>query len=191
MNPLLRRSACSLLLASGLALAGTTETVPVQWFADDSDSGGRSHLTRLEPMVLLTLEAEGLVPGDAYTLWWVVFNNPAGCVDGCDADDLVPGGAALPAVGNASGNVAKADGTLEFGARLPVGSNTPGHQVLFGADGTPEGAMLLSSEDAEIHLVVQSHGQARGGKRLQQQLAMVNTACTPACADVQFAVHEP
>lgn len=120
-----------------------------------------------------------------------MFNSPENCSDPCNGDDL-PGsiGAAQIAVGNASGNVVKADGTLEFGARLPVGENTPGHQIVFNAGGAGD-AMLLSAEDAEIHLVVQSHGQARGGKQLLQQLSMVNSACTPACADVQFAVHLP
>ena len=56
----------------------------------------------------------------------------------------------------------------------------------------PAGSILTVEPDAaEIHVVVQSHGQGRGGKKLREQLAYLEANCTPACADVQFAVHLP
>jgi hypothetical protein len=154
-------------------------------------------------MVLATVEAEGLTPGHAYTLWFVVFNNPAGCTppecgedDIFDGDDLNADGivAAQIAIGNATGNVAKADGTAEFGARLKSGVDSPGHDIVFTpADFGGEGVHLLnvSGEDAEVHLVVQTHGQARGGSQLLDQLTYLEAACTPGCADIQFSVHLP
>lgn len=179
---------------SGTAVADT-ESVPVQWFADGSESGGWSHLTRTESAVFITVEAAGLAPGDAVTLWWVVFNDPAGCGNACGDDEFEPDGPgfgpAQVAVGNATGNVVKSDGTLEFGGKLRMGVNEPGHQVVFNAGG--DGAALLTVDPAaaEIHVVVQSHGQGRGGKKLREQLSLLEANCTPACADVQFAVHQP
>jgi hypothetical protein len=93
-------------------------------------------------------------------------------------------------VGNATGNVVKSDGTLEFGATLHQDWNDPSHQVIFNNGFDPDGSLLtVEPDDAEIHVIVQTHGQARGGKKLREQLSNLEANCTPACADVQFAVH--
>lgn len=193
------------LLCCGAVMADT-DTQDVYWFADGTPAGGKSHLTRTDTMILITLEAAELVAGDAHTLWWIVFNNPGACsAPGCGEDDifdLVNGGlngdgvlTAEIAVGNASGNVAKSDGTLEFGARMMSGGDNAGHQVLFTPAllmGDPAGPLLTADpHDAEVHVIVQTHGQSLGGKKLQEQLSMVEANCTPACADIQFSVHLP
>ena len=188
-----------LLIFCSTAMADT-DTQDVLWFDDFSDTGGDSHLTRTDDMILITLEAAGLVPGDAHTLWWIVFNDPEGCSDpGCGENDIfTPEGelneagviAAQIAIGNASGNVAKSDGTLEFGGSLTQDAGADGHQVLFGA-GFGDYMLTASPDDAEVHVIVQTHGQARGGKKLREQLSMVDSNCTPACADIQVAVHLP
>src|SRR3989337_1830612 len=60
-----------------------TDAESVKRFSDGSDTGGQSTLTRTEDMVHVTVEAR-LRAGNAYTLWWVVFNNPAACsAPGC------------------------------------------------------------------------------------------------------------
>ena len=180
-------------------VASTTNTTDVLWFSDGSPTGGHSHLTRADARLVAVVEAASLKPGDAHTLWWVVFNEPAGCTFPCGEDDLFnPDGTlneagvgnAQIAIGNASGNVVKSDGTLEFGAQLEMGVNTPGHQVLFGAGFGP--IMLINDPDAvEVHLIGQTHGKGRGGPPLLKQLSMVDSNCTPNCADLQFAVHLP
>lgn len=198
----------ALFLASVLFYAAAmaqTSMAPVQSFEDASDTGGKSFLTRTDTMIVLTVEASGLVPGNAHTLWWVVFNKPAECIvpDECGESDIfledgmlnVTGVmAAEIAVGNATGNIAKSDGTLEFGARLVRGANHvgTGHEVLFPAG--LEGNSLLTAgvgADAEVHLIIQSHGQARGNKKLMEQLSTNVANCTPRCADIQFAIHRP
>jgi hypothetical protein len=34
------------------------------------------------------IHTNGLTPGHQYTIWWVIYNDPAACVDGCDFEDL-------------------------------------------------------------------------------------------------------
>ena len=195
MRSLIVGAAATGLLGCGIALADT-DAQPVLSFADFMPAGGTSYLTRLDDTILITLEAAGLNPGDAVTLWWVVWNNPGGCTGGFCGDDefddvtgqaLVNAGAA---VGNATGNVVKSDGTLEFGATLHQDWNDPSHQVIFNNGFDPNGSLLtVEPEDAEVHVVVQTHGQGRGGKKLREQLSLLESNCTPECADVQFAVH--
>lgn len=177
------------LLGIGGVAAADTDSKPLQWFADGANTGGWSHLTRLDNMVLATLEVVGLNPGDAVTLWWVVFNDPSSCSDGvCGEDDFADVSVAQISVGNATGGIVKADGTMEMGAVLREGAGEPsGHQVLFAA--TQSGYFLDDAALAEIHFVVQIHGQARGGKKMLEQITYFEANCTPSCADVQFAVH--
>jgi len=192
-------------VAAGHLQPSTTDVQNVLWFADESDTLGESVLTRTDVMVLASIEGAGLEPGNAYTVWWVVFNNPTACSDGaCGEDDIFVDGdpanglnmagvaAAEIAVGNATGNVAKADGTAEFGARLKRNDGAAsGHQILFPAGLSGDSVLTASGNDAEVHIVIQRHGQARGGQQLSNQLSLVETGCTPLCADVQFAVHLP
>jgi hypothetical protein len=193
------------MMIGGAAVAGhlqasTTDVQGTSWFADGSDAGGKSILTRTDTMVVATVEAANLVPGDAHTLWFVVFNAPGSCTDGeCGEDDIfLPDGnlneagiiAAQIGIGNATGNVAKANGTVEFGAVLRQGVNDD-HQVLFPAGFAGASLLTADPDDAEVHVIVQTHGQARGGSQLAMQLAYVEAACTPLCGDIQFAVHTP
>lgn len=191
----------ALALGAAIALAGTawaepssTDQQDVLGFSDFMPTGGNSRLTRTDDTVSLALEAAGLTPGRAYTVWWVVFNNPAGCVipNECgDADFAVSIASAEIAVGNATGNIARADGTTEFGGTLRQNDTSGDHQVLFGAGGMSDALLTASGFDAEIHIVIQSHGQARSGHPLFAQLSYFEANCTPACQDVQFAVHQP
>lgn len=196
--------ALAALLVTGIAwgAASTTDTQDVLWFADGTATGGKSHLTRTESMIVVTLEAAGLVPGDAYTLWFIVFNNPGGCSDPCGEDDIFnPDGtlnvegvqSAQIAIGNATGNIGKSDGTSELGGRMVQGAGTAdhGHQVVFGAGLASDVMLTAAPDDAEVHLIVQSHGQGRGGEKLREQISRLEANCTPACADIQFTVHLP
>jgi hypothetical protein len=198
-----------MMMTAGVAVAvhlqpSNTDSQNVLWFADETDTGGDSFLTRTPGMLLASVEAAGLEPGDVYTVWWVVFNDPAGCSDACGEDDIFVDGdpakglnvlgiqLAQIGIGNATGNIAKSDGTAEFGARLKRNDgDASGHQILFAAGLAGESVLTASGDDAEVHLIIQGHGQARGGKQLLSQLTYVETGCTPLCADIQFTVHLP
>lgn len=206
----------AIMMIAGAAIAGfgptpsTTDGQELANFADGSDAGdGVSHLTRTSGEALIVVEAEGLNAGEVHTLWWIVFNNPSECSDECGEDDIflengdlnVDGVvAARIAIGNATGNIAKSDGTIELGARLKAyapgaAQADDGHQILFVPSDFPGGVgnnlLTVRPNNAEIHVIVQGHGQARGGPQILKQLSEVDYGCTPNCVDLQFAVHAP
>jgi len=183
-----------------------TSVVPVEWQADGTlVEGAESTLTRMEHGVYMTFSTRNLEPGDAYTIWWVIFNNPENCTDGeCGLDDLFlvdSDGAIIPApaggrqpnpigreatgVSNmrATGSISDEDGSVEFRAHLPIGDAI---EAIFGAG-------LFDPMTAEIHLIARTHGPAVDGI-LHEQLNSPWGGCpegfpkTP-CADVQIAFH--
>lgn len=148
--------------------------------------GTGSILVRTKDAVGMTLHSFGLVPGNVYTAWFGIFNNPRACAtDPCTGDDL-----ANPHVRgvvlNATGQIAGKDGTADFGGFKAVGDPTGREESL----GT---AMALEKPlKAAIYLVVRSHGPALDGADLQAQLTMFNGGCPPNnCEDVQIAFHLP
>ena len=193
-----RRTGVVVLTVLGMLLSlghleAQTESVDVIPFGGGAPTGGTSHLTRTGDILIGVIEAVGLVPGDAHTVWWVIFNNPGFCgTTPCGLADL--GNPMVNAgLGNTTGNVAKADGTAEFGGRVTK-DVVNDHQVLkpaMGAFGDAGPILVVDPADAEVHFIVQTHGQGRGGKQLLGQLTTVNTNCTPACADVRAAIHLP
>lgn len=184
--------------------AASRSTANVYSFADVGTPIGASSLVRNRNGVTATLRTTELLAGHAYTLWWVVFNEPSACApdDGdeeiegvdCSAADL--GKPAVKAdVLFATGHVVGGSGKGNFAARLNEG-DTDGS--LF----PPPSAGLIDAAQAEIHLVVRSHGPAIPGE-VNEQIRSFGGGCTafldpPAvpgeegeCADVQFAVHAP
>jgi hypothetical protein len=182
-------------LADGHLAPSTTNTEDIYWFSDGSNAGGLSHLTRTDGMIVATVEPANLVPGHVHT-----FNRPGNCSDDvCGEDDIFNEDGTLNepqvvevglGIGNGSGNIAKADGTLEFGARIPMNATNGDHQVLFG-EGFGPYLLTVSPHDAEVHFIVQTHGQARGGPKLLETLNLEGSNCTPFCSDIQFTVHLP
>lgn len=164
--------------------AAPKEKVPVfDWDTQSEITGAFSQLERSASGITTKVRtrAEG---GHAYTLWYVIFNDPSACSGGmCGEDDIFDGEQGDPfnrqqiidarisvvwsgagAVANPAGRL-KLDGGLEEG-EVPGGDN----QVVIGlgSDGAvvPQGmtsAVVTGLEDAmgaEVHLVVLDHGAA-------------------------------
>jgi hypothetical protein len=76
------------VFTSSVALADDDEqTSPVRRFSDNSVVG-EAELKIDGNTVEVEFESV-TTPGDAVTLWWVVFNNPEACNDnGCGSDDF-------------------------------------------------------------------------------------------------------
>jgi hypothetical protein len=145
--------------------------------------GSGSILVRTKEGIGATLHTFGLVPGNVYTLWVAVFNNPKGCATTpCSPPDFA-NPAAQGALFFGTGQIAGADGTVDFGAFRAVGD--PSGK----AEGTAEA--LEKPFKAEIHLAIRSHGPPSADPAvLHEQLTTFNGGCPPnTCMTVQFALH--
>jgi hypothetical protein len=144
----------------------------------------------------MSIQTTGLAQ-EAYTVWWIVFNNPANCSDGaCGEDDIfifdedgniigpnVPGReAAEISVLWAAGNVVGVAGNAGFAGHLQEGKIKG--DINFGPG-------LTNVDGAEIHLVVRTHGPAIPG-RVKEQISTFLGGCdVNVCDDVQFALPAP
>ncbi len=76
---------------------------------------GVAALTRLKNGLSMRFDTASLEPGDAVTVWWVIFDDPAKCSDGaCGSDDE-------RSMIRADGHVVDSTGSALFKASLPVG----------------------------------------------------------------------
>ena len=46
--------------------------------------GADATLQRKDDGVKVNIHTSNLIPGDAYTVWWVIWNDPSQCAGGCD-----------------------------------------------------------------------------------------------------------
>ncbi len=136
-------------------------------------------LERMEDSVEFSLSTT--LDSGAYTVWWIIFNNPEFCVDGCGVDDLeieeVNGSAFW-----ATGGIVEDDNVGVFNAQLRE------NQLPMGEEQVLRGNGLTNSFDAEINLIVRTHGSVIPDLA-EQQITTFNGGCPPnECLDVQFAV---
>ena len=197
-----------------LAAEPVVTTVSVQtfkWFGMNPNigtliEGAESTLTRMPHGVSMTFKTVGLIPGDAVTMWWIIFNKPENCSNGeCGLDDAFTSdesgqilfnesGAPSPnidgreAVGfsslKADGKVVENDGSADFRGHLPIGDVT---ECFFGPG-------LLDSMKAEFHLIARTHGPAIPGSthvQLNSDWGGCAEMWKDPCADLQVAVHSP
>jgi WD40 repeat protein/serine/threonine protein kinase len=189
--------------------SASVQTQPIFWFATGFPiESGSATLTRTSGGIAMTYHARELTPGDAITIWWVIWERPQLCtLPACTPDDVFLTDAAgnlltdendylmlnqtqIDKVGisllYATGNVVNNDGTADFTAYLPVGNRT---------GRTTFGRGLLFPFTPEIHLVARTHGTASTDRSiLHQQLNTDWGGCEPfhlPCNDVQAAVFPP
>jgi hypothetical protein len=149
---------------------------------------GGATLFRSKHGVEMRIATSHLDPNAAYTTWWVVFNNPAGCVGPCGGSNLA-NPAARAAVFYAAGFVTGDDGTANLTAHMKDGPLPTGVELT--PDGTAAGLDSGNGFGAEIHLVVRSHGPVIAGMA-DRQIGSFNGACPPnTCMNQQAAVFPP
>lgn len=178
-----------------VAQGGTTTISPVQRVVDASIVGGSSsQLVRRPDSIRVHVSTSDLDAGATYTVWWVIFNNPEQCLEGCGLDDIIDPArraATQVAVGFAAGHVVGQNGKGLFSARLAVGDLSG-----FGGGGDlmpppPLGPGLLDPMGAEVHLVIRTHGQ-QIPTLVDEQIRSFDGGCSfNMCADQQFSVHLP
>ncbi|HEX9853733.1 MAG TPA: hypothetical protein VGC47_00250 [Acidimicrobiia bacterium] len=197
-----------LLALPQAALAGSKEKQPIIEFATEQEvTGSFSMLDRQSDGVATKIRTR-VTGGNAYTAWYVIFNNPDDCSGDCGEDDIFNAdgspnfetinAARISVVWTKTGGVANPAGRLALNGGLGVGevpNGGPGIKVVIGlpSDGAlvPSPVTGLETTAAEIHLVIQDHGPAHSDPALLElQTTSFMGACNPDCVDIQFAVHK-
>ena len=176
-----------LVLASGLPLTAnaghTYQTANVIDFTTGEFVAGAATLTRTRQSATARIYTSGLEPGAAYTIWWVVWNDPAECSDPCGENDL---GAPGNSVFYAGGFVTGADGTVNVSVHVDAGDLAGGIDVLI-----PGGLHPSRGFSAEIHLIIRSHGPIIPGMADAQVGTFFGACDINTCFDDQAVAFLP
>ena len=182
----------------------------VHWFEDGSEiEGAEATLLRTRNNVRMTIKTQDLDPHHTYTIWWVIFNNPEECENGCGEPDLFNddvGGSVLYAAGPVIGANGKGNFTGSLRTGDISGCQAPWSAFdlgLIGGEGELDMCRdgLVDPQSAEIHLVVRTHGEKIPGM-VNEQINTFAGGCTAEssfgasdgpneCVDQQFAIHAP
>ncbi len=162
MQKLLKVAATIGLCATTTADAGIQEAI-VMTHPSQGDvmavEGSTSTLITGPEGLHISLKTGGLTPGNAYTYWLVVFNDPGECeAETCSGmDALVRTDIVQSDAGYVGGAVVGPDGNLAMTAYQPVG---PLNNSFFGRG-------ILDTDDLEVHLILQDHGPIIAGRELE------------------------
>jgi hypothetical protein len=156
-------------------------------------------LLRNNNKIKMTFKVDDLEPGYAYTIWWVVWNNPEECTVpfACgDADFAIADDVEVELM-YAAGHVVGNSGKGNFAGSLNEGDASGSINNLFGL---PSYGGLHDARTAEVHLVLRSHGPAIPGQ-IDEQINTYEGGCVtnfPAfteipdeegeCGDYMFAI---
>ena len=162
---------------------------------------GTAKLVRTNSKVSMNVKINDLVPGHAYTMWWVIWNNPENCgvPYACsDADFLNPDAVKVEVL-YATGHVVGGSGQGNFSASLNENDddNTINPDFLL-----PLYGGLLDARKAEVHVVLRSHGPKVPGI-VNEQIGSYGGGCDDfygfppftevpdevgECGDIMFAI---
>lgn len=145
----------------------------------------KATLKRGNDYIQFNIHTTGLPPG-AYTVWYVIFNNPGECNGpgdlggACAEPDLF---LSSTAVVWATGKVVKANGVGNFSDRIYVGEQRS-ETILLGGDLT---APLANPKGCEVHLIIKYHGAASDDPDiLYAQLSTLLGNCGPGDGSNSF-----
>lgn len=189
------------VLANATEMASALRSVnPVIDPINGGNVVGNSLLVRNHKGLAMALKSH-LISRHAYTIWWVVWNNPENCTvpGACSDVDFANAEAVGVDVMYAAGNIGCHRGVGEFRGQLRVGDTSGSINQTLNL-GAPRG--LLDAKKAEVHLVVRSHGPRIPGL-LKSQTGSYDGGCTVyfepftaipeapgECAEIQFAIHQ-
>ncbi len=119
------------LVVIGTTVAGASRGLIARatWFEDPQQEsgtvvpGGYAVQQRGYFSMTAQMHLKALTPGHRYTLWWVIYNNPSLCAEGCDFNDVttaVETGANPAGIGVHFGGsfLVASTGKLDVGTRL-------------------------------------------------------------------------
>ena len=153
-------------------------------FVSGEELDGTTTLLRTNNKISMTLRVGGLTPGNAYTIWWVVWNNPENCKTPfvCIESDFDNFESVGVDVLYAAGHIAGASGKGNFAGSLSEGDTS-------GSVFTEIG--VQDARTAEVHLVLRDHGTAIPGE-IPAQIGTFPGGCdTNVCSDLMFAIFSP
>jgi len=123
---------------------------PQTGLAGPVDAQATATLVRRDGGVTFTLNTTHLRPGHAYTVWFVVVNNPAACTASpCSAPDILQNDATEAQVTYGAGHISGGSGRGSFAGSFATGPI---------AGWLPD-RMLSNPLGAEVQLVLNDHGQ--------------------------------
>jgi hypothetical protein len=154
-------------------------------FVSGDEVAGAATLTRTKKSVTAGIFTTGLDESAAYTMWWIVWNDPSACMGGCGEDDLnIAGNSILYAGGFVTG----ADGSANVTVQLKAGTVNKGIEVFAG-----KGLDKKKAFEAEIHLIIRSHGKIMP-KMVDLQIGTFDGGCSMVpdpCHDHQAVAFLP
>jgi len=157
------------------ATSGAQSTHPVFWTWDPTTPVGSATLIRTDGSLSATDHSSGIPAGQAVTLWFIVFNNPAACAnDPCNIVDLIFNPAAQGDFLVGGGRVTGGSQT-NLGGALQVGDTSGSGFIEIGMPGRAIG--LTNPRGAEVHLALHSHGPAVAGPTLRDQINSFTGGC--------------
>lgn len=162
---------------AGIALASDTSIRPAVYLWDTGNPIGSAQVVRTDSGLSATFLAHGLPPGQAVTMWFIVFNNPAACADTpCSIADLLFNPATEGDFLWGAGKIIGGSGQGGFGGHLRVGDVSGSGLTEIGFP--PESRVGLTNPwGAEVHLALHSHGPAQTGQVLKSQLNSFTGGC--------------
>ena len=158
---------------------------------------GAAFLTRAKSRLRAQVMLADLIPGHAYTVWWLIFNNPAGCsATPCTpGPDFGTGRAAIHfatgAIASAGGGVGGDGGVVNATFETDVGGPPAGAVVI--PDGPENGLTPGNGFAAEVHLLMLDHGvpNADLGGGPGTWPVELSTPLPPGVADVRAVFFAP
>lgn len=200
----------ALIVGGAAVFAAAREPSSLRYFEDGHPAGGVSLLMRDGDGISSKINATHLMPGAAYTYWWVVFNHPQNCSAPCGEDDIFINGDPMQGLNvhqindvgisvlGGNGEIANRGGRATFTGVLMEG-DAGDLDVVIGPGGIFDFPWLLEDAmTAEVHIVIRNHGPALSGDALEGQLTTFAANCigldpagTFECRDEQFAIHMP
>ena len=187
--------------ADAAAKINTKSTVDI-FNAVTGDVIGKSTLHRNGNGITINFKTTGLMPGHAYTLWWVVWNKPENCATpgACVESDFANAGDVEVQLLYAAGHISGNNGKGNFSAHLKENDDTGSIHELFGL---PNFGGLQDAQKAEIHAVLRSHGPKIPGQ-VSEQINSYEGGCVVnfapfteipdeagECGDIFAAIHAP
>jgi hypothetical protein len=166
---------CTLSLVGTATARTDRQVVPVMWHPQSGMSGpvgagAEATLVRRDGGVSFTFRASHLRPGHAYTVWFVVVNNPSACAASpCSGPDILLNPATDSQVTYGAGHIAGSSGNAGFAGSFRAGS----------VDGWLAGGGLRDPRNAEIQLVLNDHGPKLQGY-MPGMIQTYRTGCTDA-----------